>query len=140
MKTTRYFLKIIAFASLTCGLGFVGEPAKESAQGDRDQTDRTHSLSHNDGAALTKSRPASPINVQIKHTSGENKSYEVRLNKMQNYHAQPAKWAVGSGATATRRDILRSPSTTTVAIGGATAPNAKNSTAAVDGAGIKRKP
>jgi len=163
MKTPRLFFMIVGFGALTLGLGFAGEPSKQPAeqdshenhtagarpagraQGKRDQVDRTHSQ-------FIRSSQASPISTQTKRTSGNEVHQSVlkkpataaneglMANKTGNHLEQLAKVPVGSGSTALLPGVVHGRSANAAVIGGMTPSSAKHSAAAVDGAGIKRKP
>jgi hypothetical protein len=139
MKTARFLFATIAFGSLTLGLGYAGEPSSQSSGQDP----------HKNHA--TSVRPAGPVHgnknhlAKELHQSGLKKAATaanegLMKNNTESHREQLARLATGRGATAPLPGGVRGRSATTAVIGGAAASSGKHSAAALDGAGIKRKP
>ena len=165
MKTPRFLFTIIAFGSLTLGLCSAAEPPKLPADqyphkyhatsvrpANRDQTDRDHSLLHENAHTSARSGQAAPIHTQPKsplgnvlHQPGVKKAgaaanYGLTINRPGIHREQSAKWPVGSGTTAPTSGIVRSRSAGTAVISGVTSSSARKSAAALNGNTIKGRP
>jgi 3-keto-L-gulonate-6-phosphate decarboxylase len=152
MKTARFLFTIIAFGSLTLGLGYAGEPSSQSSERNPHETHATSVKVNDNGHASGKSIQAGPVNTRSKrapvtevHQPGLKKAATaankgLMMNKIRNHHEQPARLPVGGGITAPSARLARDRGAAAATIGGAAASSAKHPAAALSGADIKRKP
>jgi hypothetical protein len=143
MKTARFLFTIIAFGSLTLGLGYAGEPSSQSSGQDP----------HKNHA--TNVRPAGPAHgdkdqgkraaVTEVHQPGLKKAARaanggLMLNKLRSNHEQPARLPAGSRTTAPKPGSVRGRSSAAAGVGGAAAASAKHPGLTLNGADfIKHK-
>ena len=105
-----------------------------------------------DGQASKKIGQAGPLNIEPQRAplnrlpqtelnkTGPAARPGVTISKTGNHLIEPPKLPVGSGTIAPSARMIRDRGASTAVIGGSAASNVKNSSAAVNGAGIKRKP
>jgi hypothetical protein len=129
MKTARFLFTIIAFAALTPGAGFAGEPSSQTSE----------RVPH-------KNHATSRVPVSELHQPGLKKAATaanggLMLNKMQNNHKQPARPTLGGRTIAPLPGVVHARSATkAVAGGGAAAAGVKHPGLTLNGADfIKHK-
>jgi hypothetical protein len=165
MKSTHCFFACVIVGVMSIGQSIAGEPSKLPAKheagevhktGDhsnnRDQTARSHSLLNNNVPAPERSTQPSLLHTQTKgalgnelHQPGSKKpgtpaTSGLPMNKMENRHNQAVKLPAAGGTASLGPAMSRSRSRTTAELGGLTISKARNSTAALDGSTMKRKP
>jgi hypothetical protein len=169
MKTRRFLFVVLGFGALTLRLSFADEPAKASPQHDPhdkntmpvhpagppritgDRTDRKHFLLNAVGhdsnwnsqprsvPGLTKRTTANGFRPPVlkKPATAAN---QPLLNKPATYSMPPARLLEGREIAAPFPHGVPGRAATAATLGGLTASSAKNSTAALNGTTLKRKP
>lgn len=170
MKMARLFFTIIGSGALTLGMGSAGEPPSQPSEqdshakhpasvrpadrvrGNGDQMDRRYSKSNSGRQTPDMRGPAGSFHTQSKslplHQLHQPELEGVAtaandglmMNRMASHREPLAKLPAGTGTTAPWSGAVRGRGAATAVLGGAKASSAKNSTAALDGAAIKRKP
>jgi hypothetical protein len=149
---------------LSLGRSFAGESERDArdkhttsvhtaqpAQNKAVQANRTHSLSDGNAHAVARSSPPNVSNLQPERAAPTKihkpasksapaaASHRTTVNKLASHHEQPAQLPVRSETGPAVSGIGRGRSTTAGSVGGLMASSAKSSTAALDGAAMKRK-
>ncbi|HEV7924644.1 MAG TPA: hypothetical protein VGR14_04770 [Verrucomicrobiae bacterium] len=160
MKTKCFLFVMIGLGVLTPGVGLAAESSSPlSARVPRE----THTTSARSAdllrgntvqmeRSIAKSSQPGPIHTQTKHPTrnelhqhGPNKAATAAnsgrmMNKTVNHFEPPAKSPIVGGTTALGPEMCRSRSANLAVLGGLNYASAKHSTAALDGAAMRRSP
>jgi hypothetical protein len=159
MKTARILFIMVGVGTLTLGQGFAGEPSRQPSEralrenhatsvrpsgprhGGEEQMEQNSARSSQTVPNKTQSK--SPLPNEFAQPMLKKAPVAANggwvMNKTGSHYEQPAKLPGNGGTIAPKPGVSRNRSATPAAIGGLTTSRAKNSTAALDGAAMKRK-
>jgi hypothetical protein len=170
MKTNRFLLTVIGSGVLTLGLGFAGQPPSQPSEqyphekhaasvhpaarrhGNTTATDQKHAHFNSGGQTSERSglagswntrsqnTPANPLHPPALKQAATAANAGLLRNRLGNHREAPGRLPAGKGTTAPLAGSVRGRGAAMAAIGGAAVSSAKNSAAAINGTGIKRKP
>jgi hypothetical protein len=160
MQTARFLFTIVGLGAFTLGRCLAAEPftpPSERAPRENHPTgvrpaDPVHGSRERREPNFASSSQTGPVKPQSKRTPPHELPQPMlkkaataahgawMMNKIQNHHEPAAKLPGNAGATAPGPGISRNRNATPAVLGGLTTASAKHSTAALDGAAVKRKP